>query len=100
LKHPFKLLVVDIDGTLVNKTGIISPKDDKALVKVRTNVPYPCVLDGAPTCNTPYTQEILLGHRSLNRATAVDEEWNPSKGNQTARFLDWGKPQIGRSYVT
>jgi hydroxymethylpyrimidine pyrophosphatase-like HAD family hydrolase len=40
LKHPFKLLVVDIDGTLVNKTGIISPKDDKALAKVcATGIP-------------------------------------------------------------
>jgi len=36
LKHPFKLLVVDIDGTLVNKTGIIFPEDEKALAKVRT----------------------------------------------------------------
>jgi len=40
LNHPFKLLIVDIDSTLVNKTGIISPEDEKALAKVRaTGIP-------------------------------------------------------------
>ena len=34
MKHPYKLLVIDIDGTLVDKTGIISPEDKKALDRV------------------------------------------------------------------
>lgn len=35
LKHPFKLLVVDIDGTLLDRDGNISSEDEKALAKVR-----------------------------------------------------------------
>ena len=31
--HSYKLLVVDIDGTLLNKNGAISPKDKKALAQ-------------------------------------------------------------------
>ena len=33
--HPYKLLVVDIDGTLVNRHGNISAMDRKALAKAR-----------------------------------------------------------------
>ena len=41
MKHSFKLLVVDIDGTLVDKAGNISPEDEKALAKVRSaGIPY------------------------------------------------------------
>lgn len=32
--NPYKLLVVDIDGTLLNKDGAISPEDKKALARV------------------------------------------------------------------
>lgn len=35
--HPFRLLVADIDGTLLDKNGNISPEDEKALVKVRNS---------------------------------------------------------------
>jgi len=35
LKHPFKLLVVDIDGTLLDKDGNISSENEKALARVR-----------------------------------------------------------------
>ena len=35
INHPYKLLVVDIDGTLVNKHGKISAADREALTKVR-----------------------------------------------------------------
>ncbi len=33
--HPYKLLVIDIDGTLVNRYGNISAEDKEALTKVR-----------------------------------------------------------------
>ena len=35
MNHPYKLLVVDIDGTLVNSRGQISVADEAALVKAR-----------------------------------------------------------------
>jgi 5-amino-6-(5-phospho-D-ribitylamino)uracil phosphatase len=35
MKQPYKLLVVDIDGTLMNSRGVISPEDMEALTRVR-----------------------------------------------------------------
>ena len=35
INHPYKLLVIDIDGTLVNRHGNISAMDRKALAKAR-----------------------------------------------------------------
>lgn len=36
INHPYKLLVVDIDGTLVDGHGNISPEDREALARVRS----------------------------------------------------------------
>lgn len=35
INHPYKLLVIDIDGTLVNRSGNVSAEDRKALAKAR-----------------------------------------------------------------
>jgi hydroxymethylpyrimidine pyrophosphatase-like HAD family hydrolase len=35
LRHPYKLLVVDVDGTLINSQGDISSQDRSALARVR-----------------------------------------------------------------
>ena len=35
INHPYKLLVIDIDGTLVNRSGNVSAEDRQALAKAR-----------------------------------------------------------------
>ncbi len=35
INHPYKLLIMDIDGTLVCKDGTISAEDREALAEVR-----------------------------------------------------------------
>jgi len=46
INHPYKLLVVDIDGTLVNKYGNISAEDKAALAKVRDLGMQVCLATG------------------------------------------------------
>ncbi|MFC2005789.1 Cof-type HAD-IIB family hydrolase [Chloroflexota bacterium] len=84
IPNPYKLLVVDIDGTLLDKNGAISAKDKDALVRVRDSGihvslstgrvvqaslriinqlalgGYHMFFDGALVCNTESSEEVYI----------------------------------------
>ncbi|MFC1928152.1 Cof-type HAD-IIB family hydrolase [Chloroflexota bacterium] len=79
--NPYKLLVVDIDGTLLNKSGAISAEDKKALARVSDSGIHVSLSTGRVTqaCLKILKQLSLDGYHMFFDGALVS---NPEKGEE------------------
>lgn len=59
MKNPYKLLVVDIDGTLLNSRGVISPEDEEAIAYARKSGVIVAVSTGRAAMASRWVLEYL-----------------------------------------
>jgi len=98
----YKLLVVDIDGTLVDKTGTISPRNREALRRVREAGVHISLCTGRVTnaCRKITRQMPFEGYHIYADGAIVcnPESWNESTLSASTRRLSggrWSSPPAG-----